>query len=504
MVAAAFVGMTTAAPCQVSAPGTVSAPAFPAVYPPNSYVNALSYPGVDMCAKIAAAAGALYAANPAGGVIDATGFIGTQACAGSISTGWPNDNSFNVTIKSNAVLIRTAVTQVIPPSAQWVGQSGIFNSGTFALSFQVSSSSFAANTPVVDFGNASYTNGAGLINATVTCQPPTGSAPSGCIGVRNLYGEENATIAYVNVYGATDTCFDIESNGTGGPQDSGQYHNLGCGQATGVALPAAARCIRIGGATSTQVISGLYQLSCAGNEGVAQAASLVAIEVNGQDISIADSHVESYVTGISVGPQRAASNVRVSNFYCAGSASYPMTSCIDVSAAHASVGLTFVNIDTSANVTNIVKDNLTKGLTVAAGSGPMSQYSRDLSNFVFGIPGGAWVQDTSVVPTASAGSGTFTSASSVINTQQMPGRVVAMNGTITITTAGSGTGSVHLTIPYTPVGDTACNTFEYNAGMADISYINSGAATLIVYGPAYADPIGNSKLFKFNCTFQSQ
>jgi hypothetical protein len=470
------------------------------VYPANAYVNASIASGADMCAKIATAATALYATNTGGGTIDARGFIGTQACAGSISTGWPNDNNFVVTVLLNAVTIRTAVTQNIPAAVTVIGPTQVVNQTGGAI-FQVSSASFAINSPVVSLGNVAYTTGASLQNASVHCNPPTGATPSGCIGVQNLYGEENTTISHVNVYGATDTCFDIESSGTGGPQNSGAYHNLGCGPATGVALIAGSTCMRIGGATSTQNISDYYQISCAGNEGAAQAASLVAFDINGQDINLRDSHVESYVTGISIGSKRAASNVRVTNFQCSASASYPMTSCIDVSASNASVGLWLQNIDTSANVTNIIKDNLTSGLTVAAGSGPTSLYQRGLSNQVFGLPGGAWVNSS---PTPTSSGGAFTSASSAIQAQLSPGRVAQVNGVITITTAGGASGSIQTAMPFVPVGDSTCTAFEYNVGTWVIAYLNSGAATLIMYYAAYASPVANGKIFKFTCVYQSQ
>jgi hypothetical protein len=464
-------------------------------------IDATTQPGADMCAKISAAANAIYAVTPQGGVVDARGFSGTQNCAASISSGWPNTNNFAVTVKLGPVLMLTAVTQVVPPGAMMVGISPFVSEAVGSV-IQVSSSSFTASTPVVDLGNVSYTTPAGISGVAVHCDPPTGTPPTGCIGVRNLYGEEGTTINNVQVYGATDTCYDIESNGTGGPQNGGPYYNLGCGVGAGPALLAGATCMRIGGSTASQIIGEFYQISCAGNVGVSQAASLVAFDINGEAINLHDSHVESYVTGVEIGAKAAASDVRISNLNCAASASYPTTSAIDISSAHASQALWLENIDCGgANTTNVVKDNLTNGFTVTAGAGPMSLYQRGLSNQVFGLPGGNWVNST---PAPSSGSGTITTASSAIKAQLSPGHLATVNGVITVTTAGTGAGSLNLTLPFTAVGDSTCTAFEYNVGTYEIAYINGTTATLQIYAVSYGSPIANSKVFKFTCVYQSQ
>ena len=77
----------------------------PFVTAPGTYksVDATNYSGADMCAKIAAAATALNTLAPAGGIIDARGFAGTQHCTTSPFAGWPSTNSWPVKLIMGAV-----------------------------------------------------------------------------------------------------------------------------------------------------------------------------------------------------------------------------------------------------------------------------------------------------------------------------------------------------------------------------------------------------------------
>ena len=69
--------------------------------------TAVAASGADtsMCAKISAAATALYGVSTGGGTIDARGFTGTQHCGGSMFTGWPSGTNFVSTVLLGSVMI---------------------------------------------------------------------------------------------------------------------------------------------------------------------------------------------------------------------------------------------------------------------------------------------------------------------------------------------------------------------------------------------------------------
>ena len=88
-------------------------------------VDATTQSGSDLCAKIATAWSTLSAISTSGGIVDARGFSGTQNCAGSMFTNYPDNSSFNgLLLLAPNVDIVTAVTQHVSSGAivDWMSQ----------------------------------------------------------------------------------------------------------------------------------------------------------------------------------------------------------------------------------------------------------------------------------------------------------------------------------------------------------------------------------------------
>lgn len=458
--------------------------------PAAAYVDASHYGGSDLCAQITAAGVALYARFPAGGTVDARGITGTQTCAASISSGWPNDNLFAATILLGRVTMQTVVTQTIPSGVTLKGISAFSGDPMAPAGTMIQAQAgFPINSPVIEMGLQAYSTGVVIKNLGVSCQPPSGANSSGCIGIRNRYAQEKSTVEYVTIHGGTDTGLAVEAAADGGPQNSGPYRNIGIGM-NGV-NSATATCMRIGNAIFTQVVGGFYQISCGGNANVVKPN--VGIEINAAEVTLRDSHIESVDIGVQIGTRRGSSGVMLGNIDCIGGGR-TVTSCVEFAVANQSDAVTLQNIYAdAASVTNTIRDLGTFGLTITTAQRALvSFYLRDLSNQVWS-PGNAFSATT---PTPTSGGGAFGAATSVLRTQTI-GRMIVIYGSVTITTVGGASGSIKVPLPFVPVADGSIDVVDYSGTFSAAGYLNAGDATLHIWKYDGSSAIVGGHVYKF-------
>jgi hypothetical protein len=177
-----------------------------ATYIPTQFnsIDATQVSGVDMCAKIAAAANAAAARWPNGAIIDARGFTGSQTCAGSMFANWPT-SPFTSQLLLGNVDITVSVSQVVPLYT-WVRGAGAYNNGNTGTSLNTSAS-FPINTPVLDLGSSNPAFSIQVDHIAIDCR-----LIAGCIGIRNIFSQEKTRVDHVDVHtcgvglqvGATD------------------------------------------------------------------------------------------------------------------------------------------------------------------------------------------------------------------------------------------------------------------------------------------------------------
>jgi hypothetical protein len=410
-------------------------------------VDATQFSGSDMCAKIAAAASALVSLSADSGMIDATGFTGTQTCAASPFGSWPGGGEFSTTIKFGRVTWVSNNQIVIPNRTHIVGSSPYsYLPTTEGLVIQMGNSfSPPTNCPnaLIVFGGTSCATSNSneffniqLRNADVRCDPG-GTGVAGSIGVLNTNGEEESLLSNVNFHG----CYTGLQVGTSYAQNSGPYTNLGMSfvNTTG----ASTQCLVIADpAGYASYINATFRgISCGGG---GTANSTNAINISGSAVRLVDSHVEEAVNGVVIGLTSTATEVQVVNFTCTSNMS---GDCVQIGNHEYEDTISLQNIfsGSGSGVTNTIHDQgSTYGGTIPASDEPrvttyaVSGYSNSfgggnyqhLFTDSFNVPAtiGHHLSFASVAPSIGLGSSDCGTSPSVVG-NDTAGRITVGSGT---------------------------------------------------------------------------
>jgi hypothetical protein len=291
------------------------------------------YAGVDTCAKITAA---LVALPATGGIVDARGFQGTQACSA---------NPFSGISKSATVLLGNATFQTIAswviPNKVSVHGSGRGDSGGNNTSIQAVSG-FPATTPVIAFGTSAPSFGIHVENLQVDCNNQTGA-----IGVQNVNSQEQTGLRHVTILDCPNIGLDIE---TSGAQNSGPYEDLEILNQSGGSAGTLPVVIN-----QVPAFRGLHGATI--NALGAAAVPTVAIRLDSSG-TISDIHCEHTGDCVRVGSIAATSSAVVTNVNCGPSS----TNCVHISNSFANQNIALSGITTSAG-NAVVDDILSTTLT---------------------------------------------------------------------------------------------------------------------------------------------
>jgi hypothetical protein len=395
----------------------------------NGVVMADQMPGSDACAMINNAFTLLASQNPYGGVVDARGIGGTNVCSTTLFAGYPTATlpQFSGVLLTAGLNLQVNAPIVLPTNLQWDGFSGDATVVPFAIggtSIQPSATAvFQATSPLLSYGTGPLLTHATLLRRMrVSCLNPSGVYTSGSIGVQNLWSQELAGMEFSVVDGCT-IGLDVESNNA---QNSGPWQNLSF--AMNNVSDATALAIRYGSTSGgSGPTRGFKNITAGGGGATVQINTL--LQIDGNNVSLEDLHLEQATTGIEFGANHGANDVFVKNINCTSTAARPMTNCVDLSSAIGSSGL-FTGIGTSGggNVTNLLNDHQTNGGTIAitGSESVLALYVRNqgnqiissskqvpttLSNYTFAtlpvtFPNGSQVYCTDCNSTCTAGAST--------------------------------------------------------------------------------------------------
>ena len=111
-------------------------------------------------------------------------------------------------------------------------------------------------------------------------------------------------------------------------------------------------------------------------------------------------------------------------------------------------------------------------------------------------------EEGSTTPTITATSGTFTSVAGKLRYTKI-GRSVAINGTITITNAGSAAGGITVPLPFNAVGAAAVYGREIVAtGFGVVGNIVNASAQTELWKYDFTTIIGTGRTIAFSCNYQ--
>lgn len=164
-------------------------------------------PANDACGWIAAA---IHALPSTGGIVDGSGFVGTQTCS---------VNPFNSPVSNGALLLgfanfQTTAEWEIPSPFAWriIGWGRKPDNTNFLnTTIQAVAKSFPENTPVVRLGNGSTAYGQSISNLTVDC--------NGVVGTTGIYSsdiQEQSGIEHVTVLNCPNRGVWMNGSGTDG------------------------------------------------------------------------------------------------------------------------------------------------------------------------------------------------------------------------------------------------------------------------------------------------
>jgi hypothetical protein len=393
----------------------------------NSRTNTIdptTMTGADICAKISAAAIKLAASSPGGGTIDARGFTGTLHCAGSMFANWPAQ-PFWATILLGYVNIQTDVAQQIPLRV-WL-RGTLAYSDVAASSVQGGSSIqasdvFPPNTPVVSIGPCcsivAGPSGAFQVqidHLAIGCETPSGTIPSGSIGLQNLNGQEGTEVHNLSIRGCF-TGLQIAGDGSDGNLYSNlAISDLGIGSTSS---PNAFVCIQIGRPIDANSDTGggvaeISDVACGGNS---SPTNMVLVDGWGWELR----HIRFEIdggsggeAGINIGSQTTnigTHNIIVDDFECAGVVGLASGgSCVKLSSGTVE-NVNLFNIIGGQSGAYLLNDTVAGGCIIpAANASALGFYSRGTSGRIETTAsechGGTYAASSPAVSSCGSGAG---------------------------------------------------------------------------------------------------
>lgn len=301
--------------------------------------------GIDACAKIATAWNQI--PENGSGIVDATGFLGPQAC---------NSNPFSgIGTKYGelwicGVTFQTTASWVIPPYIKIKGcgmSIGTPIGGVQAIAGFPSS----PPTPVIQFGASSPSFGESTEYFTVDCNDQPNA-----IGIQNRSGQQSAHASGMFIKNCPNVGLDVE---TSGAQNSGPYFDN--------YIVIDSRCtncdVETNGARFNLLgapFRGVYGLSV-----VTSVALTNAITIDTTPGNFNDLEIEGPVNGVMLGLNRGEVGINLAGTHCHNS-----KTCITISNAHRlstyDVNLTATATDSS---TNILVDQIARYTLTEPGEG---------------------------------------------------------------------------------------------------------------------------------------
>lgn len=239
-----------------------------------------------------------------------------------------------------------------PQNAQIVGMITAAASGVLTLSGAGSSGTFS-NTgwtivPLIAGWGPTQSFGAGLDEVAVSCQAPSLTYVTGCVGWLNVSGNESSTLTNMTVLGADYmgmAFFSAQS------QNGGEFRNITInssahGTNSTIAVELGGTGFNAGGgggsglcATGNPCVGtpnrGFFGFTIVGS-GTGVGDGGIGFDVNSQNIYIAHSHCESLATCALVGGSAVARNVELDDVSGCTQSGCAITSVVDISAAYAS------------------------------------------------------------------------------------------------------------------------------------------------------------------------
>ena len=348
----------------------------------NATIDASSQAGSDICAQINNAWTALAAQSAHGGTVTVYNAPGTSTCAASPFTNYPANFNGNLSLAPYTI-IQTAVQWALPTNFRLDGmsehpvQSPL---GTATGAVIQAQNSFPTSTPLVTIGTSATTVNTSVTNIRLSCQPPNGTAITGCTALQAQGGQENSRVENVWLDGSDAFGFDFSMSNA---QQGGIWKNIAIGM-SGV-NNANAQCFRIGNNNASILIANTVfeQISCNGGSNGTQSTILGTVDA--ASVTIIGMHMEQGVTGLVIGSQKFSHAINVIGSQCSGTVAKPVTTCFQISPTVGANGVNFMGVYAlaSANVTNLLVDSLTNGGTIpVATEGAIGIYSRGINNTI--------------------------------------------------------------------------------------------------------------------------
>jgi len=160
-------------------------------------------------------------------------------------------------------------------------------------------------------------------------------------------------------------------------------------------------------------------------------------------------------------------------------------------------GSSAYSISTARDITvtagNIIPGTAAKGINFTANT-PLAGMTSQLLN---------WYEEGTYTPTISAGTGSITSYTLTTANYTRIGRQVTANIVLTITNAGTGTGALGITLPYTNGAAISCGAGRENAltGYILQAYVNAASNLLNVYNYANGTVILTNSQVRVSITY---
>lgn len=142
---------------------------------------------------------------------------------------------------------------------------------------------------------------------------------------------------------------------------------------------------------------------------------------------------------------------------------------------------------------NIVQGTAGKGFNFTANTG-LAGMSSQLLN---------WYEEGTWTPTVTAASGSITSYTLTGANYTRIGRQISVNVVLTITNAGTGAGSLNITLPYTNGAIAACGVGRENAltGFIIQSSLQASSATMALYNYANGTVIATNAVIRVSMVY---
>ena len=182
--------------------------------------------------------------------------------------------------------------------------------------------------PVVDMGQSAPSFAVDVENIGITCVPPTGSNPTGTVGLRNIYSQESSSADYITISGCYTGMLVAGAMG-----DSNSYGHLTMGD-TGLSSTTLFECFQVGGLPFASAQNhGLFDIeyvSCGSNATIPTAL----VVLDGYNYNIRHVYLEDgggaatygYLIGSNNAGGLTTSNITLQDVTCPG-----VTDCIHLS-----------------------------------------------------------------------------------------------------------------------------------------------------------------------------